>query len=149
MIKKIHHLGIAVRDIRESEKLFTQLLGVSPHHVEDVKSQEAKIVSYRIGEVTVELTAPTSDDSPIARFIAKRGEGLHHVAFEVDDIYSEMDRLRRGGFHLVTEVPEIGAEDTQIAFLHKSTSGVLVELVALPEGGGGRKGAAPENDSSR
>ncbi|MGC9091969.1 MAG: methylmalonyl-CoA epimerase [Bacteroidota bacterium] len=142
-------MGIAVRNIRESERLFTQLLGVSPYHVEDVKSQEAKIVSYRIGEVTVELTAPTSDDSPIARFIAKRGEGLHHVAFVVDDIHSEMDRLRRGGFHLVTEAPEIGAESTQIAFLHpKSTGGVLVELVALPQGKS-TNGAPSMKDSSR
>jgi methylmalonyl-CoA/ethylmalonyl-CoA epimerase len=130
---KISHLGIAVRNLEESEKLFRTLLGESDVHHEEVTDQKVRIASFKVGDSMIELTAPTSEDSPIAKFIEKRGEGIHHVALEVEDVDSELARLKSEGLQLIDEKARVGAHDMRIAFLHpKSTNGVLIELCALP-----------------
>ncbi|MEI8133458.1 MAG: methylmalonyl-CoA epimerase [bacterium] len=129
MAKRISHLGIAVKDLAVSEALFSKLLGDTNVHHEVVEDQGVSIASFKIGESIIELTASTRDDSSIAKFIAKRGEGIHHIALEVDDVASELKRLSAEGMQLIDESPKEGAHDMLIAFLHpKSTNGVLVEL---------------------
>jgi methylmalonyl-CoA/ethylmalonyl-CoA epimerase len=129
MTKRISHLGIAVKDLAASEALFSTLLGDEHVHHEVVEDQGVTIASFRIGESVIELTAPTRDDSAIAKFIAKRGEGIHHLALEVDDVASELERLKKEGIQLIDEEAKPGAHEMLIAFLHpKSTNGVLVEL---------------------
>jgi len=129
MTKRISHLGIAVKDLAASEALFAKLLGDDHVHHEIVEDQGVSIASFNIGESVIELTAPLRDDSGIAKFIAKRGEGIHHLAIEVDDVASELKRLKAEGIQLIDEVAKPGAHEMLIAFLHpKSTNGVLVEL---------------------
>jgi methylmalonyl-CoA/ethylmalonyl-CoA epimerase len=129
MAKRISHLGIAVKDLGASEALFAKLLGDEHVHHEIVEDQGVSIASFKIGESVIELTAPTRDDSAIAKFIAKRGEGIHHLALEVDDVASELIRLKSEGIQLIDEEAKPGAHEMLIAFLHpKSTNGVLVEL---------------------
>ena len=129
---KICHIGIAVQDLSNAEALYKSLLGDTPIHHEEVADQKVRIASFDIGNSLVELTQPTSSDSPISKFIEKRGEGIHHVAFEVDDVASELARLKSLGFQLIDEKPRLGAHGMLIAFLHpKSTNGVLVELCQL------------------
>ena len=126
---KISHLGIAVKDLRVAEALFKKLLGEENVHHETVEEQGVSIASLRIGDSLIELTQATRDDSAIAKFIDKRGEGIHHVAIEVDDIESELARLKREGFQLIDEKPRFGAHGMRIAFVHpKATNGVLIEL---------------------
>jgi len=127
--RKISHLGIAVKDLSASEQLFKILLGADDVHHEEVEDQGVRIASFKIGESIIELTEATRPDSAIAKFIEKRGEGIHHIAIEVDDVASELARLRSEGIQLIDEVPKEGAHNMEIAFLHpKSTNGVLVEL---------------------
>ncbi len=129
MAIRISHLGIAVKDLAASEGLFRSLLGGGNVHHEEVEDQGVKIASFNVGESVIELTAPSRPDSPIAGFLEKRGEGIHHVAFEVDDVESELRRLEGEGIRLIDEHPRDGAHDMKIAFLHpKSTNGVLIEL---------------------
>lgn len=129
MNRKIAHLGIAVKDLSASEQLFKKLLGADDVHHEEVDDQGVRIASFTIGESIIELTQATRPDSAIAKFIEKRGEGIHHIAIEVDDVASELTRLRAEGIQLIDESPKEGAHNMQIAFLHpKSTNGVLVEL---------------------
>ncbi|MDP4221329.1 MAG: methylmalonyl-CoA epimerase [Bacteroidota bacterium] len=129
MTKRISHLGIAVKDLSASEALFKKLLGDENVHHETVEDQGVSIASFKIGESVIELTSPTSADSPIAKFIEKRGEGIHHLALEVDDVAGELARLKAEGIQLIDESPKLGAHEMLIAFLHpKSTNGVLVEL---------------------
>jgi methylmalonyl-CoA/ethylmalonyl-CoA epimerase len=126
---KISHFGIAVRDLKNAEQLFGKLLGDSHIHHEEVADQKVRIASFELGDARVELTEPTSEDSPISKFLEKRGEGIHHVAFEVEDVAKELARLKSQGFQLIDETPRPGSHNTLIAFLHpKSTNGVLVEL---------------------
>ena len=126
---RISHLGIAVKDLAASEALFSKLLGDDHVHHEIVEDQGVSIASFKVGESIIELTAPINDDSAIAKFIAKRGEGIHHIALEVSDVQSELERLKKEGIGLIDESPKEGAHDMLIAFLHpKSTNGVLVEL---------------------
>ena len=127
---KISHLGIAVRDLAASEQLFATILGeTGPIHHEQVDDQKVRIASFQLGESYVELTEPMSGDSPISKFIEKRGEGIHHVAFEVDDVNAHLQRLKAQGFQLIDEQCRPGSHGMMIAFLHpKSTNGVLVEL---------------------
>jgi methylmalonyl-CoA/ethylmalonyl-CoA epimerase len=126
---RISHLGIAVKDLEASEALFSKLLGSEHVHHEVVEDQGVSIASFRVGDSVIELTAPTRDDSAIAKFIAKRGEGIHHLALEVDDVESELERLKKEGIQLIDESPKEGAHEMLIAFLHpKSTNGVLIEL---------------------
>jgi methylmalonyl-CoA epimerase len=129
MIKAINHIGIAVSNLEESMNLFTKVFNVKDFYIETVESQKVKIASFRIGETIIELTAPIADDSPISKFIQKRGEGIHHIAFEVEDIQSELDRLKSEGISLINENPVEGAHNMKVAFIHpKSVNGVLVEF---------------------
>ncbi len=126
---KIEHIGIAVKDLEKSNALFEALLGAPPYKTETVPSEGVTTSFFRTGESKVELLEATSPDSPIARFLQKRGEGIHHVAFEVEDIRREMARLKALGFQLLSEEPRKGADDKWVCFIHpKSANGVLVEL---------------------
>ena len=129
MIRKISHAGIAVNDLDASVKLFEKLFGTKASGTEEVKDQRVKIAFFHIGDGSIELTQASEPDSPIAKYILRRGEGVHHLSFEVDDIRAEISRLKREGFQMIDEEPRIGAGGTLIAFVHpKSTNGVLVEI---------------------
>ncbi len=129
MTGKIEHLGIAVRDLEAAEKVYEKLLGTSPYKRETVESEKVMTSFFMTGTNKIELLASTDPEGTIAKFIEKRGEGIHHVAFDVEDIYAEMDRLRNEGFTLLNSEPKRGADNKLICFVHpKNTGGVLVEL---------------------
>jgi len=129
MIRKIEHLGIAVKNIETANKVYEQLLGSAPYKQEKVESENVITSFFKTGESKIELLEGTSAESAISKFIEKRGEGLHHVAFDVDDIVVEMEKLKRQGFTLLSDTPKRGADNKLICFVHpKSTNGVLVEL---------------------
>ncbi len=129
-MKRIEHLGIAVKDIAAAEKIFTDVLGLAPYKREEVEDENVITSFFQTGESKVELLQSTSDDGPIARHIDKRGEGLHHVAFHVDDLEGEISRLEQKGYRCISG-PKGGADGKSIAFLHPSdTSKVLIELCA-------------------
>lgn len=128
-MRKIEHLGIAVRDLKASNELFSKLLGKAHYKEEGVESEGVRTSFFQVGETKVELLEATRSDSPIAKFLDKRGEGIHHIAFDVADIYAEMERLKGEGFEILHETPKKGADNKLIVFLHpRSTNGVLVEL---------------------
>ena len=128
-MRKIEHLGIAVKSIHESEKMYEALLGKPSYKTEVVESEGVSTMFFQVGESKIELLEATNSDSPIAKFIEKKGEGVHHIAYDVDDIEKELERLKKEGFQLIHESPKDGADNKRIAFLHpKSTGGVLVEL---------------------
>ena len=129
MLKKIEHIGIAVKDLTTSNELFKKLLGV-PHYKTEVVASEGVTTSFfDVGTHKIELLEATDANSPIAKFIAKKGEGVHHIAFEVENIEVELARLKEEGFELIHETAKDGADNKRIAFLHpKSTNGVLIEL---------------------
>ena len=128
-MKKIEHLGIAVKNLETSNALFEKLLGVAPYKQEAVVSEGVLTSFFQKGPNKIELLAATEPDGPIAKFLERKGEGIHHVAFEVDDIKAEMARLKTEGFTLLSEEPKKGADNKWVAFLHpKSANGVLVEL---------------------
>ena len=128
-MNKIEHIGIAVKDLDASNKLFAALLGTSHYKTEEVTSEGVKTSFFQAGPNKIELLEATNQESPIAKFITKKGEGVHHIAFAVDDIESEIERLQREGFVVLNAVPKKGADNKLVAFLHpKSTSGVLIEL---------------------
>jgi len=127
---KIAHLGIATPNIDEALKFWADSLGLENVHTETVPDQKVRIAMLPIGETRLELLEPTSDDSPISKFIEKRGGGIHHIAVEVDDIRETLANLKSKGVHLIDEEPRIGAEGCLVAFIHpKSANGVLLELV--------------------
>lgn len=129
MLKKIEHLGIAVRNLDESNALFEKLLGTSHYKIEEVESEGVKTSFFRLGDSKIELLEATNEESPIAKFIEKRGEGIHHIAYDVEDILAEVERLKEEGFIILNEEPKKGADNKWVVFLHpKSTNGVLVEL---------------------
>lgn len=126
---RIDHIGIAVRDMSASNELFARLLGEAHYKVEAVESEKVATSFFRIGESKIELLEASDPESPIAKFIEKRGEGIHHIAFEVDDIVAEIKRLEAEGFTPLNTIPKRGADNKLVAFLHpKSSNGVLVEL---------------------
>ncbi|MEM8763042.1 MAG: methylmalonyl-CoA epimerase [Bacteroidota bacterium] len=126
---KIEHIGIAVKDLETSNTLFEQLLGVAPYKQEAVDSEGVTTSFFKSGPNKVELLQATNPESPIAKFLDKKGEGVHHIAFSVDDIVSEIARLKKEGFTVLNETPKKGADNMLVAFLHpKTTNGVLVEL---------------------
>lgn len=128
-MKNIEHIGIAVKDMEISKDLFSKLLNVAPYKTEEVASEGVETVFFRTGETKIELLAATSENSPIAKFLEKKGEGIHHIAFEVADIDAEIKRLTAEGFQLINDQPKNGADNKRIAFLHpKSTNGVLIEI---------------------
>ena len=129
MFTNVEHIGIAVRNLAASNDLFTKLLGAEPYKSEAVESEGVTTSFFRVNETKIELLEATRPDSPIARFIEKRGEGVHHVAFEVVDLRVEIERLTLLGFQFLNETPKKGADNKLVVFLHpKSTNGVLVEL---------------------
>jgi methylmalonyl-CoA/ethylmalonyl-CoA epimerase len=128
-MEKIEHIGIAVKDIEKSNKLFAALFGKPHYKTEEVKSEGVKTSFFDVGPNKIELLEATNPESPIAKFIAKKGEGVHHIAFAVTDIVSEIKRLKKAGFTVLNEAPKLGADNKMVAFLHpKSTNGVLIEL---------------------
>ncbi len=128
-MRKIEHLGIAVKDLQKSNELFSKLLGRVPYKEERVESEGVATSFFMMGETKIELLEATREDSAIAKFIEKRGEGIHHIAFDVEDIHAEMKRLQAEGFTVLNEQPKEGADNKLICFLHpKDTNGVLIEL---------------------
>ncbi len=128
-MKFIEHIGIAVRSAHNSKMLYEKLLGVAAYKEETVESENVNTVFFQTGNNKIELLESTNDNSTIAKFIEKRGEGLHHIAFAVDDIISEMARLKSEGFKLINETPKRGADNKWVCFVHpKDTNGVLIEL---------------------
>ena len=129
MLKSINHIGIAVKNLDQSIELFKKIFQFDEYHIETVETQKVKVASFNVGDVKVELTSPTSETSPIAKFIAKKGEGIHHIAFESDNVDTELERLSNEGISLINDKAQIGAHEMLIAFLHpKSTNSVLMEI---------------------
>ncbi len=129
MLSKISHLGIAVKDLETVLKLYTEVLGLECKGEEEVPSQKVKVAFLPLGETNIELLQSTDPDGPIAKFVDSKGEGIHHIAYEVDDIEQALADLKAKGVRLIDEVPRIGAHGARIAFIHpKATHGVLVEL---------------------
>ena len=128
-MRKIEHIGIAVKDLKQANTLYTALLGSPPYKTEDVASEGVSTSFFMMGESKIELLEATNEDSAIARFIEKRGEGIHHIAYDVEDIRAEMERLAGEGFQILNPEPKKGADNKLVCFLHpKTTGGVLVEL---------------------
>lgn len=128
-MKKIEHIGIAVYNLEEAIVTYENLLKTKCYKIEEVKSEGVKTAFFMVGDSKIELLEATNPDSPIAKFIEKRGVGMHHIAFDVDDINAEINRLLKEGYNLIQHTPKEGADNKLIAFLHpKSTHGVLVEL---------------------
>lgn len=127
---KINHLGIATKGIDDALRFWADALGLENVHTETVEDQKVRVAMLPLGESRIELLEPTCDDSPISKFLEKRGGGIHHIAVEVDDIESALKRLKEKGMRLIDETPRIGAEGCLVAFVHPSSSnGVLLELV--------------------
>jgi methylmalonyl-CoA/ethylmalonyl-CoA epimerase len=125
----VEHIGIAVKNFSESNALYNKLLGIAPYKTELVESEAVNTSFFKVGGTKIELLEGTTPDSAISKFIEKRGEGIHHIAFEVADILAEMERLRNEGFILLNEAPKKGADNKLVCFVHpKSANGVLIEL---------------------
>ncbi len=138
MLKKINHIAVAVKDVEASSRLFSEVLGFSGGGIEVFDNFEVKVAFFAIGDVKIELVEPLNPDGGVAKFLAKRGEGIHHIAFEVDDVAAALDHYKSKGVRLINERPEPGANDTLVAFLHpKSTGGVLVEILQPTTSEGG------------
>lgn len=128
-MRKIEHIGIAVKDLDLSCGLYEKLLNTACYKKEEVASEGVNTAFFKTGENKIELLSATNADSPVAKFLEKRGEGIHHIAFDVEDILAEMERLKEEGFTLLNEQPKKGADNKLVCFLHpKGTNGVLVEL---------------------
>lgn len=126
---KIEHIGIAVEDLEAGEKLYSALLNTSSYKREEVQSENVLTSFFKVGNSKIELLVPTSEDSVIAKFLSKKGPGIHHIAYLVEDIYSELDRLSNLGYKSINSKPKKGADGMLVAFLHpKETGGVLIEL---------------------
>jgi len=129
MLRKIDHIGIAVHSIDEARVFYEQALGLTCDKIEEVAAQKVRTAFFQLGEVHIELLEPTAEDSPIAAFLAKRGEGIHHIAYLSDDLEGQLTRAREHGCRLINEEPVAGAGGKQIAFLHpRSSHGVLTEF---------------------
>ena len=129
MLRKIEHIGIDVKDLEASNQIFEDILGVAPYKEEEVASEHVKTSFFQVGESKIELLQATSSDSAIAKYLEKNKEGIHHIAFDVEDIFAEIERLKEKGYTLIHETPKAGADGKMIAFMHpKSSGGVLIEL---------------------
>ena len=129
MLNRIDDVGIAIKSLETSDHLFAKLLGKTPYKQEAVEREGVKTSFFMVGESKIELLEATNPESPIAKFIDKKGEGIHHIAFAVEDIKAEIERLKAEGFVFISEEPKDGADNKLVVFLHpKSTNGVLVEL---------------------
>ncbi len=134
MIREIDHIGIAVRSIAAAGRFYEEVLGIACERIEEVPSQKVRTAFYAVGDIHVELLEPTAPDSPIAGYLEKNGEGVHHIAYRTDDIDAQLARARAAGVRLIHEKPIAGAGGRLIAFLHpNSTNGVLIELCAPPK----------------
>ena len=134
MLKQIDHIGIAVRDLQEVRQTLHDAFDLSPAFSEDVKDQMVSVLGYHVGESTIEYLQATSPESPIARYIEKKGSGLHHIAYRVENLSDVLQELKTRGFRLIDEKPREGAEGKRIAFVHpKSSNGILIELCELTE----------------
>jgi methylmalonyl-CoA/ethylmalonyl-CoA epimerase len=128
-MKKVEHIGIAVKDFTQSIPLFESLLNTNCYKQEIVETEQVNTAFFKQGETKIELLQSLTPDGVIAKFIDKKGEGIHHIAFDVEDIYAEMERLKKEGFVLLNEMPKNGADNKLVCFLHpKGTNGVLIEL---------------------
>ena len=128
-MRKIEHIGIAVHDLENSNELFSKLFGQAAYKTEELASEGVKTSFFMCGPNKIELLEATNENSPIAKFLEKKGEGIHHIAFDVEDIYAEIERLKLEGFTVLNETPKKGADNKLVAFLHpKTTNGVLIEL---------------------
>ena len=126
---RVEHIGIAVKSLTDSVPLFEKLLDTACYKTETVESEAVNTAFFRQGETKIELLESSAAEGVIGKFIEKKGEGIHHIAFEVSDIFAEMDRLRKEGFVLLNEAPKVGADNKLVCFLHpKGTNGVLIEL---------------------
>ncbi len=135
MIKKLDHIAIAVRDIETAAKFYTEHLGLSIAKIEEVPTEKVRVAFIQIGDVWIELLEPTAEDSPISKFLDKRGEGLHHLCVETNDIGQAITHLHQEGVRMLDDSPRQGAKGTQVAFVHpKGNAGVLTELVQYPDG---------------
>jgi methylmalonyl-CoA/ethylmalonyl-CoA epimerase len=129
MLRKIEHIGIAVKDLEASNQIFEDILGVAPYKQEKVDSEHVLTSFFQVGESKIELLQATSPDSAIAKYLEKNKEGIHHIAFDVEDIYAEIERLKAKGYTMIHDTPKDGADGKIIAFMHPKTSnGVLLEL---------------------
>lgn len=129
MLRKIEHIGIAVKDLEASNQIFEDILGVAPYKQEKVDSEHVLTSFFQVGESKIELLQATSPDSAIAKYLEKNKEGIHHIAFDVEDIYAEIERLKAKGYTMIHDTPKDGADGKIIAFMHpKSSNGVLLEL---------------------
>ncbi|MCI9844256.1 methylmalonyl-CoA epimerase [Flavobacterium pectinovorum] len=129
MINKIEHIGIAVKNMDDANILFEKLLGVPSYKTEIVETESVMTSFFQTGTNKIELLMATNPESPIAKFLEKKGEGIHHIAFDVDDIFAEIERLKKEGFVLINDIPKKGADNKLVVFLHpKNTNSVLVEL---------------------
>jgi len=129
MIKKLDHIAIAVQNMDEEIKRYREVLGLEYHGTEPVPGQKVIVALFQIGDIRIELTTPSDDESPLIGFLEKRGNGIHHIAFEVDDLEAQLKDFQEKGLDLIHKEPQDGADNAKIAFIHpKSFSGVLVEL---------------------
>lgn len=125
----IEHIGIAVKELDSAVKLYEDLLGIKCYKIEEVPDQKVRTAFFRIGETKIELLESTDSEGPISKFIDKRGEGLHHIAFAVKELEEQLKKAKKANIRLINEIPQKGADGLDIAFIHpKSTSGVLIEL---------------------
>jgi len=132
MLKKIDHIGIAVPNLDEIKDTLSKAFDLLPEFEEEVTDQKVKVAGYHVGESTIEYLQPVSPDSPIAKFLDKKGTGIHHIAYRVDNLKNTLKRLQDKGFQLIDELPRNGAEGKKIAFIHpKSTNGILIELCQI------------------
>jgi len=128
-MNKIEHIGIAVSDLESANEVYSKLLGIAPYQSETVESEGVITSFFKVGESKIELLKATHSDSAIAKFIEKKGQGVHHIAFAVEDIKSEMERLKKEGFTILNDQPKKGADNKLVCFVHpKSANGVLIEL---------------------
>ncbi|VXB43308.1 Methylmalonyl-CoA epimerase [Flavobacterium sp. 9AF] len=128
-MRKVEHIGIAVKNLKTSNIIYEKLLGIAPYKQEEVETEGVMTSFFQVGPNKIELLESTKENSPIAKFIEKKGEGIHHIAFEVENILEEMERLKKEGFILLNEKPKKGADNKWVAFIHpKETNGVLIEL---------------------
>jgi methylmalonyl-CoA epimerase len=134
MLKKINHIAIAVNNLEEAAKFYQNVLGLSLSGVEVVTAQKTKVGFFKIGESNIELVQPSEPDSPLAKFLENKGQGIHHICFEVDDIEAEIKALLAKGATMVDQKPRPGAHNSKVAFIHpKSSNGVLIELCEFPK----------------
>lgn len=135
MLKKINHVAVAVNNLEEATKFYEEVLGLTLSGVEIVTSQKTKVGFFKIGESNIELVQPSAPDSPLTKYLENKGQGIHHICFEVDDVEAEVKTFIEKGATLIDQKPRPGAHNTKVAFVHpKSSNGVLIELCELPKG---------------